>query len=124
VIGTDPVAVRDATVRPDMVRVEATGGVVGSDPWVLTALLPAGYPLTSVDRRAACFELVYRGEASNGTSCVGHPSWVRLGGQIFAVGEVPSPTSRVRVTLDNGPPVDVDAVLLQQWAATRFWVTP
>ena len=124
VVGTNPVAVADGTVTPDMQRVKVATGTIGQDQWVLTGLLPAGYPLVAEDRRAACFELAFRGQTSNGTSCIGHPSWLRLGQQIFAVGEVPPDVSRVRVAPDVGAATELDTAAVPQWSATRFWVAP
>jgi hypothetical protein len=124
VITTDPVAVHDGRVTPDMRRVPAATGVVGGDEWTLTALIPPGYPLLPDDRRAACFELAFRGETTNGTSCVGHPSVMRLGGQLFAMGEVPDDVPQVRITSDAGDPSDVDTEAAAGWDATRFWVAP
>lgn len=87
----------------DMERVTVTRGRHRDRPWVLTALLPRDYPLGPEDRRAACYELAYRGEGSTGTACTEHPSWARVGGAIFVFGEADPSTKRIRVTDLNGP---------------------
>jgi hypothetical protein len=48
-------------------RIEAVTGDVDGDRYVLTAVLPDGYPVEPIDRRAGCMELAYRGETA--TTC-------------------------------------------------------
>jgi len=121
---TDPVAVSDGRLAPDMRRVAATSGVEEGERWQLTALLPADFPLIDGDRRAACYELAFRGATTNGTSCVGHASWERLGGRIFLIGEVPPEFAQVHVTPDAGAAFDIDTAAAPGWSATRFYATP
>ena len=49
--------------------VEALRGTVDGDEWVLSATLPATYPLTPVDDRRGCAVLSFRGESA--TTCDG-----------------------------------------------------
>ena len=45
-------------------RIEAVTGTVDGDPYVLTAVLPEGYPVQPIDLRAGCAELAFRGETA------------------------------------------------------------
>ena len=48
-------------------RLEALRGEIDGDEWVLTAVLPEGYPVEPIDLRRGCAELTYRGESA--TTC-------------------------------------------------------
>jgi hypothetical protein len=48
-------------------RIEAVRGAVDGDPYVLTAVLPVGYPVQPIENRAGCAELTFRGETA--TTC-------------------------------------------------------
>ncbi|WP_028065520.1 hypothetical protein [Solirubrobacter soli] len=74
--------------------------------YTLTALLPPGFPVAPEDRRAACYVLRFHGHRSYGSSCNDPTSWKRVGGTIFAFGEVPANVRRIRV---RGSGVDVRA---------------
>lgn len=80
--GVDPVALAESTYEISQaafeslkvgttgggtpgVRVQAVTGEVDGDSYVLTAVLPEGYPLRPIDRRAGCVELTYRGETAS-----------------------------------------------------------
>jgi len=101
-------ALQIATSRPPSTRRLPAGMkrvvVRRGHGWTLTALLPPGFPVAPEDRRAACYVLRVRGHRSYGASCAEPTSWKRVGGTIFAFGEVPANVRRIRV---RGPGVDV-----------------
>lgn len=55
-------------VDPTATPVEIARGMVGNDDYVLTALIPGGYPLGPEDRRADCFHLAFRDETTRTTA--------------------------------------------------------
>lgn len=115
----------EGRVVPAMPRASAVTGSIGGRRWALTALLPSGYPvLTALDRRAACYELAYRGRRSNGSSCWGHPSWVRLAGQVFVFGEASTEVRQVVVRAAGRADVVVATHRSRRWPSARFWVAP
>jgi hypothetical protein len=73
-------------------RIDAVTGTVDGDPYVLTAVLPDGYPVEPIDVRAGCAELTFRGETA--TTCTDQfafaplddSSQAVLGGVSFAFG--------------------------------------
>src|SRR5437660_622973 len=51
-------------VDPSAVPTEALRGSIGGADYVLTALVPGGFPLGADDRRLDCYRLTYRGETT------------------------------------------------------------
>lgn len=119
-----PYAIDQGAPAADMERVEAARGDVNGQEWVLTALLPADYPLVEADRRSACYELSYGGATTTGISC-GRTSWVRLAGENFVVGQASVGTERVDVSTPDGLiRVSVEPVRVDRGPPTLFWVAP
>jgi len=109
---------------PRATPVEVAHGIVGDEPYALTALVPSGYPLGKADRRVDCYRLTFRGDTSR-DECPGHPNWARIGGQIFVFGDVGTDVGRVRVTgMDAPTPIlsTVDTFAAPSGPKTRFYV--
>jgi hypothetical protein len=103
----------------DVVR----GSTSGAD-YVLTVLVPGGYPLGPEDRRLDCFRLSYGGVTTK-DQCPGHPIWERVGGQLFVFGDVPPGIDQVRVSPSYGSSfaaLTVDSLAAPFGPATRFYV--
>lgn len=112
----------DHNARP----VEALRGTKNGSGYVLTALVPGGYPLGREDRRLDCFRLSFRSETTK-DYCPAHPIWARVGGQLFVFGDVPTSVRRVRVSGIYGStfePFTVDTVALSTGPPTSFYVAP
>jgi hypothetical protein len=109
---------------PNARAVEALGGTVDGDDYVLTALVPSGYPLGEADRRLDCFHLSFGGETTK-DYCPGHPVWARVGGRIFVFGDVAPDVTNVRISALNGSTFDpfmVDTVAMSSGPPTSFYV--
>lgn len=78
---------RAGIADPTAIPVPVIERDVDGEPYLLTAYLPAGYPLGDDDHRETCYSLTFRGQTSPPT-CDTHPIWLRLGGQVFAFGPV------------------------------------
>gem|GEM_PF-3827245 len=93
---------------------------------MLTALVPAGYPLGPEDHRLECFHLSFEGETTK-DYCPGHPIWERVAGQVFVFGDAATDVKTVRINGIFGStfqPFTVDTVAMTQGPATRFYVVP
>jgi hypothetical protein len=113
-------------VDPTATPLDVVLGSVAGDEYVLTALLPGGYPLGPEDRRLDCFHLAFRA-STTADFCPGHPIWARVAGQLFVFGDVSADTARVEITASYGssfPAFTVDAVAPPQGPSTRFYVAP
>jgi hypothetical protein len=90
-------AARIGHVTRYMRHVPVRRGTVAGHRWTLYALIPPHFPLSRDDLRASCVELRYRGRRGHGDNCGLLPSWQRVGGQIFAFGEVRPGIRRLRI---------------------------
>lgn len=111
-------------VTPGMDRVTATAGKVEGDQWVLTALIPAGYPLLAEDDRPPCLELSFRGEQTRNSRCAGSATWERLGDVIFLAGEAPAAVAKVRLTPEGGTAIEIETYGVPELPDVRFWAAP
>jgi len=122
---------------PTMRRIPAGTGTLDRSPWVLTALIPKGYPLGPEDHRGACDELSFRGE--RGTTCTSsgrRSRFIRLAGKVFVFGSVPSAVQHVSVHLfdpstggasghsTSTPQLATADTQAAKPARTRFFATP
>ena len=114
-------------------RLEAVTGTVDGDPYVLTAVLPEGYPLEPIDRRAGCLELEYRGETAS--SCdermpfppLDDADQAVLGGVSFGYGVFRDGLGEVSVSpveSPDGPWVPATTAVLDQAPDLTWWVLP
>jgi hypothetical protein len=74
-------------------------GTANGHTWILTALVPPGFPLGWYDLRAPCDVLTYRGKRTLGLNfgCVEIPNWELVKGQIFVWGIASKRVHRVRI---------------------------
>jgi hypothetical protein len=113
-------------VDPTATPVEASRGRISGDEYILTALVPGGFPLGSEDHRLDCFHLAFRGETTK-DFCPGHPIWARVGGQLFAFGDTDAGITKLRITGIYGSsfdPFTVDVVPMSTGPRTGFYVAP
>lgn len=113
-------------VDPTATPVDVVHGSIAGSDYVLTVLVPGGYPLGPEDRRLDCFHLTFRGEATK-DQCPGHPMWTRVRGQLFVFGDVPADVARVRIGPSYGssfPSFVVDGVAPGTGPSVRFYVAP
>ena len=114
--------------RPDPAAtpVEAMRGSVDGDEYVLTALVPGGYPVGPDDQRLSCFRLTYRGETTP-DHCPGHPIWARIEGRLLLFGDVGADVPAVRIRDRSGAgfaPFTVDTTPAPTGPPIAFYVAP
>ena len=113
-------------VDPHARPVEALRGTTHGSDYVLTALVPGGYPLGVDDHRLDCFHLSYRGQTTH-DYCPGPQPWTRLSGQLFVFGSAPRSFSHVRITGIEGTrldPITADTSRLSSGPPQAFYVAP
>ena len=113
-------------VDPSAVPTEALRGSIGGADYVLTALVPGGFPLGADDRRLDCYRLTYRGETTK-NECPGHPVWARVGGQLFVFGDGGPDIKTVRIRGIFGSrfePFAVNTSAIRAGPPTRVYVAP
>lgn len=77
--------------------------IQGGLGYELFAHVPPGYPLSSNDRRRACYSLVYRRDSSP-ILCDTHPWWLRVGGQVFVFGPADADAPDLWINPSQGQP--------------------
>lgn len=130
-----------AAVRDDLVLgtsgggepappVEALRGTVDGDEWVLTAVLPLGYPVEPQDERRGCATLTFRDESA--TTCsdrfwtLDDATQVFLGGVNFGFGVMKEGSGRVELHQPEnggGPAHPTEAVVLPAAPELTWFVT-
>lgn len=112
-------------VSSKMRRLRVERGTVGGHRWTLFALIPPHFPLSRDDRRAACFELRFRGRRGHGPDCGVIDNWQRIGGTVFLFGAVP-PSIRhlvIRPTMGHGFEIRTRTVAPRRGPRARYYAT-
>ncbi|MGE0305553.1 MAG: hypothetical protein AB7Q27_07330 [Acidimicrobiia bacterium] len=111
---------------PDATPVTVIERPLAGGPYVLTAHVPAGYPLGAEDRRLACYSLSYRGDSSP-ILCDQHPWWLRIGGQLFVFGPAQPGTTSLQIKPAQGlpgPPIPTSTANLSAGPPGSFYAEP